>query len=417
MRVPSQSLGALQMPVPGAPQAVTPIRSAKSGTSVPIRRRSSPSLLLKLLFTNKPLSIQVHPDDKFAISIGMPRGKSEAWYILSATPEAKVALGLKQQITTRQLRAAVDDGSISTLVAWHTVSQGEIIFVPAGTIHAIGAGLVIAEIQQRSDATFRMFDYGSKRELHIDSAIAVANTRPAVFSVQTTQATDERTILVSNPHFVFERLTLTPNSSWRLAAERETWLLVLSGGARIGSFVVGIGDGIFAQSDRVEILAGADGVVCLAAYTGGKPNFRSAAGPPKAGFIGPDSNVFSSRTGRPSERAPRNKSMKSVQRIAFIGNHLPRLCGIATFTHDLHRAVSMARPDLETGVVAMTDPGGAYDYPQAVRLEIQDDNVDSYIEAAEFLNNAGFDVVSLQHEYGIFGGPAGEQYHRSLVAT
>ena len=99
--------------------------------------------------------------------------------------------------------------------------------------------------------------------------------------------------------------------------------------------------------------------------------------------------------------------MKSIQRIAFIGNHLPRLCGIATFTHDLHRAVSMARPDLETGVVAMTDPGGAYDYPQAVRLEIQDENIDEYVEAAEFLNNAGYDVVSLQHEYGIFGGEAG----------
>ena len=99
--------------------------------------------------------------------------------------------------------------------------------------------------------------------------------------------------------------------------------------------------------------------------------------------------------------------MKPIQRIAFIGNHLPRLCGIATFTHDLHRAVSTNRPDLETGVVAMTDPGGAYDYPQAVRLEIQDENIDEYVEAAEFLNKAGYDVVSLQHEYGIFGGQAG----------
>ncbi len=99
--------------------------------------------------------------------------------------------------------------------------------------------------------------------------------------------------------------------------------------------------------------------------------------------------------------------MKSIQRIAFIGNHLPRLCGIATFTHDLHRAVSICRPDLETGVVAMTDPGGTYDYPPAVRLEIQDENIDEYVEAAEFLNNADFDVVSLQHEYGIFGGQAG----------
>ena len=99
--------------------------------------------------------------------------------------------------------------------------------------------------------------------------------------------------------------------------------------------------------------------------------------------------------------------MKSIQRIAFIGNHLPRLCGIATFTHDLHRAVATARPDLATGVVAMTDPGGAYDYPKVVRMEIQDERVDDYIAAAEFLNNTGYDVVSLQHEYGIFGGPAG----------
>lgn len=99
--------------------------------------------------------------------------------------------------------------------------------------------------------------------------------------------------------------------------------------------------------------------------------------------------------------------MKPIQRIAFIGNHLPRRCGIATFTNDLHRAVSMARSDLETGVVAMTDPGGAYDYPQAVRLAIQDENIDEYVDGAAFLNSAGFDVVSLQHEYGIFGGPAG----------
>jgi glycosyltransferase involved in cell wall biosynthesis len=99
--------------------------------------------------------------------------------------------------------------------------------------------------------------------------------------------------------------------------------------------------------------------------------------------------------------------MKSIQRIAFIGNHLPRLCGIATFTHDLHRAVSMSRPNLVTGIVAMTEPGGTYDYPPAVRLEIRDENIDEYVEAAEFLNNAGYDVVSLQHEYGIFGGQSG----------
>ena len=99
--------------------------------------------------------------------------------------------------------------------------------------------------------------------------------------------------------------------------------------------------------------------------------------------------------------------MTLIERIAFIGNHLPRRCGIATFTNDLHRAVSMARSDLKTGVVAMTDPGGGYDYPQAVHLAIQDENIDEYVDGAAFLNKAGFDVVSLQHEYGIFGGQAG----------
>ena len=99
--------------------------------------------------------------------------------------------------------------------------------------------------------------------------------------------------------------------------------------------------------------------------------------------------------------------MKPIHRVAFIGNHLPRRCGIATFTHDLHRAVSAARPNLETCVVAMNDSGRSYDYPPDVRFQVHDDNVGDYARAAEFLNNAEFDVVSLQHEYGIFGGQAG----------
>src|SRR5271154_4556960 len=99
--------------------------------------------------------------------------------------------------------------------------------------------------------------------------------------------------------------------------------------------------------------------------------------------------------------------MKLLQRVAFIGNYLPRRCGIATFTHDLHRAASKARPDLETCVVAMTDAGRTYDYPPAMRFEIHDEKISDYVKAAEFLNSTGFDVVSLQHEYGIFGGEAG----------
>ena len=228
-----------------------------------------PSLLLKLLFTSQPLSIQVHPDDAFAHSIGLQNGKTEAWYVLSAVPEAQVALGLRRHLTPQLLREAIDDGSISDLIVWHAVSADDVIFVPAGTIHAIGAGLVIAELQQRSDATFRLFDYGRKRELHIENAIVVANTGPADFQVQPNQLTAERRLLVSSPHFVFERIDLAPNSCWSLQAGRETWLLVLSGSAIAGSFDVAAGDALFAQSDRVAILAGATGMVCLVAYTGG----------------------------------------------------------------------------------------------------------------------------------------------------
>lgn len=232
---------------------------------------ADPSLLLKLLFTSQPLSIQVHPDDKFAHLMGLPNGKTEAWYVLSAVPEAKVALGLKLRLTPQQLREAIDDGSIADLIAWHPVSANDVISVVAGTIHAIGAGLVVAEIQQRSDVTFRLFDYGRQRELHVEDAIAVAVAGPVEFQPRSKQLTAERRLLVANPHFVFERINLAPDSSWCLDAERETWLFVLSGSAIAGAFDVVAGDALFAQSDRVDIHSGAVGIAVLAAYTGGGP--------------------------------------------------------------------------------------------------------------------------------------------------
>jgi mannose-6-phosphate isomerase len=230
-----------------------------------------PSLLLKLLFTSQPLSIQVHPDDAFAHAMGMTRGKTEAWYILSAAPGAKIALGLKQRMTPQQLRSAVEDGSISTLVVWRAVSPQDVIFVPAGTIHAIGAGIIVAELQQRSDVTFRLFDYGRRRELHIESAVAVADAGPADFQVQPSRLTEERKLLVSSPYFVFERIDLAQDSAWCLEADCETWFLVLSGGARAGSFDIATGDAIFVQSDRIDIHADPTGMVGLVAYTGDRP--------------------------------------------------------------------------------------------------------------------------------------------------
>jgi mannose-6-phosphate isomerase len=198
----------------------------------------------------------------------LPCGKTEAWYIVSAAPEARIALGLKKQLAPRQLREAIDDGSIADLVAWQKVQRGDVVFVPAGTIHAIGAGLVIVEIQQRSDATFRMFDFGRKRELHIADAVAVADAGPSDAGPKPRRLTDERTLLASNPHFVLERIELAPGSAGRLEADRETWLLVVRGSARAGELDLATGDAVFAQSDSIDIHAGPEGMASLVAYTG-----------------------------------------------------------------------------------------------------------------------------------------------------
>ena len=232
---------------------------------------SVPALLLKLLFTSEPLSIQVHPDDEFARSIGLPNGKTEAWYILAAIPGAQVALGLKRHLTPQELRAAIRDGSIASLAQWRPVAKGDIVFVPAGTIHAIGAGIVLAEIQQRSDTTFRLFDYGRQRELHEDSAVAVSDAGPIQVQPGTRRLSTARTVLTANPHFVIERVDLPANSNWALKADRETWILVIEGRARIGATNMATGDGLFIESDRAGVEAGPDGISALVAYPGPDP--------------------------------------------------------------------------------------------------------------------------------------------------
>jgi mannose-6-phosphate isomerase len=231
-----------------------------------------PALLLKLLFTKEALSIQVHPDDAFAQSIGLAHGKTEAWYVLSATPGARIAVGLTRQLAAPQLRSAIEDGSISGLVQWRGVLKDDVIFVPAGTIHAIGAGLVIAEIQQRSDATFRLFDHGRQRELHADNAVAAAHAGPAGRQSAPERLTDARILLVASPYFVLERIDLPPQSNWDLHAEHETWVLVVEGHARIGLTNACVGEAIFLDAERTGIKVGSDGLKGLVAYLGPEPD-------------------------------------------------------------------------------------------------------------------------------------------------
>jgi mannose-6-phosphate isomerase len=235
------------------------------------RTAPSTALLLKLLFTSQPLSIQVHPDDEFARSIGLPNGKTEAWYIISAAPGAQVALGLKLPLTPQRLRAAIRDGSIAGLAQWRPVAKGDVVFVPAGTIHAIGAGIVLAEIQQRSDTTFRLFDHGRSRELHEDDAVAASDAGPCRVQPDSRRVTTARSALVVDPHFVLERIDLQANACCVLDTDRETWILVIEGSGRIGLTNAAVGDAIYIDADSAGIEVGPDGITCLVAYPGPGP--------------------------------------------------------------------------------------------------------------------------------------------------
>jgi mannose-6-phosphate isomerase len=230
------------------------------------------ALLLKLLFTDMPLSIQVHPDDVYARSIGLPNGKTEAWYVLSATGTAKVALGFQENIKPVELRRSIEDGTVIDRIQWRSVEKGETIFVPAGTVHSIGAGLVIAEIQQRSDATFRIFDFGRDRKLDVDHAMSVADAGPVRLQLPPRRLSNERVLLAACPHFVLERLELAKNASWMLRAEFEAWMLVIEGDAWIGPVRVSVGDVVFLEGDTAEVQTGRNGLLALFAYSADKPS-------------------------------------------------------------------------------------------------------------------------------------------------
>jgi len=136
------------------------------------------SLLIKFLFPTQKLSVQVHPPDAYAKAHEGSNGKTEMWHIVRAEPGAKIALGFRETIGPDAARAAALDGSIMELLDWRVVHAGESFLIPAGTVHAMGAGLVVAEVQQVSDVTYRLFDYGRGRPLHIDKGFDVAELKP-----------------------------------------------------------------------------------------------------------------------------------------------------------------------------------------------------------------------------------------------
>lgn len=141
-------------------------------------------LLLKLLDAARPLSLQVHPDDAAAQRAGAPMGKSEAWWVLAATPGARLWWGVREAIEPARLRRALEAGTAMALMREEVVAAGALVVNPAGTIHALGAGVLAFEVQQASDITYRLYDHGAlgadgrPRELHLDQGLAVASLRP-----------------------------------------------------------------------------------------------------------------------------------------------------------------------------------------------------------------------------------------------
>jgi mannose-6-phosphate isomerase len=193
-------------------------------------------LLAKYIFTSERLSVQVHPNDAQARERGLRSGKSECWYILEAAPDATLGLGLKREVGTEELRAAAIDGSIEDLVDWRSVTAGDFIFVPSGTIHAIGAGISLLEFQQNADVTYRLYDYGRPRELHLDDGVAVSDPRsfPKAL-VQHLSGSEDRT-LVDGPHFL---LRLTRSDAF---CDRQRWVIPLAGTVHAGQVSAEPGD-------------------------------------------------------------------------------------------------------------------------------------------------------------------------------
>ncbi|MGZ2411082.1 mannose-6-phosphate isomerase [Sphingomonas sp. F9_3S_D5_B_2] len=201
-------------------------------------------LLLKYLFTSERLSVQVHPTDAQAHDRGLPRGKNECWYILSAEPDATLGLGLKRSVSPDELRAAAVDGSIGELMDWRPVRAGDFFMVPAGTIHAVGAGISLMEFQQNSDVTYRLYDYGRARELNLEDGIAIARAQIYPDSLAQHLSGDETRTLVDGPQFT---LVHTDRDALQ---DRQRWVIPIGGTVTSGDESAGPGDCLLVEAGR-----------------------------------------------------------------------------------------------------------------------------------------------------------------------
>jgi mannose-6-phosphate isomerase len=197
-------------------------------------------LLIKLIFAREKLSVQVHPDDLLAQKYGQPRGKSECWYALSAKPGAEVAAGLKPGVTMNQVRAGIRNGTLEDSLQVLPISTGDMIFIDAGTVHAIWPGSILLETQQNSDITYRMYDYGRPRELHIERSVEAMRLVTRAGKVPP-RVLDDRIILIDEDYFCVERIPVkVSRPSTTLPGSDEpkpglSYLFAAAGSARLAS--------------------------------------------------------------------------------------------------------------------------------------------------------------------------------------
>ena len=165
-------------------------------------------LLLKFLFPHEKLSVQVHPDDAQAVRVGQPWGKTECWYVAHAKSGAQIGLGLKPGVTAAQLEQAIHENRAEEALNWLNVFTGDMIYVAGGTVHTLGPGSIIVETQQQSDTTYRLYDYGRPRELHLKDGMAAVKEKVKSGKVlrpvprQTGRNRDEA--LIRAPYFVVD---------------------------------------------------------------------------------------------------------------------------------------------------------------------------------------------------------------------
>jgi mannose-6-phosphate isomerase len=186
-------------------------------------------LLMKFIFPKDKLSVQVHPDDAGAQKIGEPCGKNECWYVLAAEPGAQIGLGLKPGTTHEEFERAIKEVRAEQLLNWIEVKAGDMYFVDAGTVHAIAAGSILVETQQNSDLTYRLYDYGRPRELHITRGLEAVRTETHAGKVLGAQSPE----LVRSPWFVVEKHKLDGARRFELKSDQSTQCLVAVSGCGV----------------------------------------------------------------------------------------------------------------------------------------------------------------------------------------